>query len=146
MSSLFTSLPSPLLQARFSSCLHSIMTAQLSFLYQRLPTELQLKIFEHTLEPRPLQIFDGFLHEELFEQYKESAPPIALQVSQMLRIYFLPRYPELFQYQNCPPSTLLVRRHVRINSALDTIVVYASVPETFINLSCWANSHDLVKV
>lgn len=120
------------------------MAIELSHLYQRLPTELQLKIWEDTLEPRCIKICGEDLVDRLPKHHNDGAPPLALQVCQMLRAHFLPRYPKLFQGEHV--STPIVRPHVRINSALDTVVIYSLWPSTIMSLSRWSGSHDLSRI
>ncbi|KAE8446254.1 hypothetical protein EG329_012340 [Mollisiaceae sp. DMI_Dod_QoI] len=120
------------------------MAIELSHLYQRLPTELQLKIWEHTLEPRCIKICGEDLVDRLPRYHKDGAPPLALQVCQILRAHFLPRYPKLFEGEHV--STPIVRPHVRINSALDTVVIYALWPSTVMSLSRWSGGSDLSRI
>jgi hypothetical protein len=103
--------------------------------FQRLPTELQIKIFEESLEPRSLRLFDKISHEKFLERYEDAAPPVVLQICQILRAYFLPRYP-FIRNEKC---TDLWPPHLRFNSCLDTIVIYSSLPQALMDLSHWSS-------
>ncbi|CZR65960.1 uncharacterized protein PAC_15860 [Phialocephala subalpina] len=120
------------------------MAPGLSQLYQRLPTELQLKIWDHTLEPRCIKVFYEVSDDRLPQDDQDGTPPLALQVCRTLRAHFLPRYPEFFQ-GGCN-SKLKVRPHVRINSALDTVLVYSVWSSALIYMSSGTSSQDIARI
>ncbi|KUJ21571.1 uncharacterized protein LY89DRAFT_767633 [Mollisia scopiformis] len=64
----------------------------LSRLYKQLPTELQLRVWEQTLEPRSLKIFDQSSRDKFFELYEDSSPPVVLQLWQ--RAVISRQYPD----------------------------------------------------
>ncbi|KAF8855655.1 hypothetical protein BDZ45DRAFT_746253 [Acephala macrosclerotiorum] len=91
------------------------MLAELSsfHLFPKLPTELRLKILEHTLKPRclRLKVHQALCNHNTFYSEQEMARslmfsgepyilgeglPIVLQVNKESRREFLPRYPVLF--------------------------------------------------
>lgn len=120
------------------------MAIELSQLYQRLPTELQLQVWEYTLEPRCIKIFYESLNDQSPQDDQDGAPPLALQVCHMLRAQFLPRYPKLFQEGH--DSRLHVRPNVRINPELDTILVYSACSSSLIYLSTGTCKQDLARI